>query len=104
MPRHRRYSRLSRRAPSFPNGRYSTARRSRLRKSLADAQQEPVADLAIGLQFLLPTAFGSGRVRRRPIFHVCGKRARQIQSLVVGFGRKRDDKVEVKALPIVELL
>ena len=40
----------------------SPARRADLGKALADAQQQAVADLAIGLQLLLAVALGAGRI------------------------------------------
>ena len=44
------------------------ARRADFGKPLADAQQQAVADLAIGLQLLLAIALGAGRILGRPVF------------------------------------
>src|ERR1700733_13268342 len=63
------------------------ARRAHLRKPLADAQQQAVADLAIGLQLLFAIAFGSGRIMRRPILYVGRQRACQLQRPVMRLRR-----------------
>src|SRR6201995_6136422 len=46
----------------------STAGRAHLRKPLADPQQQAVADLTIGVQFLLTAAIDAGGIRGRPVF------------------------------------
>src|SRR4051794_26312408 len=81
-----------------------SARRPALGKALADARQQAVADVAVGLQLLLAAAFDAGRILGRPVFHVRGIGVGQFQRLVVRFGRQRDDQIEVQAFPIVQIL
>src|SRR5689334_4967764 len=50
--------------------------RAGFRKPPADAREQRVADLAIGLELLLPVTVGAGRIVRRPIFDVGGERPR----------------------------
>src|SRR4051812_32276791 len=68
-------------APPLPR---LPARRRHPGKSLADAQQQGVADVAIGLQFLLAVALGSGGILGRPVFDVGRHGAGQFQRLVMG--------------------
>ena len=62
-----------------------------------------IAHLSIGVQPLLAAALDRRGVRGRPILDVDGERAREFQRLVVRFGRKRDDQVEIQSLEIVDL-
>src|ERR1700756_2501537 len=80
-----------------------TAGRADLGEALADAHRESVADLAIGVELLLAAAIGVGRIMRRPVFDVGRERARQVQRLVVGLRRERDDEVEIEPLPVFQL-
>src|SRR2546430_718876 len=82
----------------------SSDRRACLANPPADAHRQAVADLAIGGELLLAVAFHAGRIRRRPVFDIGGHGARQIQRLVVGFRRQRDDEIEIEPFPILELL
>src|ERR1700750_1481564 len=68
----------------------------RLGKALADAQEQRVAELAIGGELLLAAAMGRGRVHRGPVFDLGGERARQLQRLVMRLRRQRDDEVEIE--------
>src|SRR4051812_29672941 len=80
------------------------ARRAALGKALADAQEQAVADVAVGLQLLLAAAFDTGRILGRPVFHVRGIGVGQFQRLVVRLRRQRDDQVEVQTFPVVQVL
>src|SRR4051812_32235580 len=82
----------------------SPARGAAFRKPPADAREQAIADLAIGLKLLLAIAFGSGRILGRPVFDVGGGGPCQVQRLVVRLGRERDDEVEVKAFPVLQIL
>src|SRR5215472_18785905 len=64
-----------------------------LAKAPANAREQRVADLAIGGKLLLATAFGGGRIGRRPIFHVGGERPGQVEGLVMRLRRQRDDEI-----------
>jgi len=77
----------------------SIARRSRLGKPPADAQQEFIADLTIGLQLLLAIALRAGGSwsasipRRPPAFA-------SVPAPVMRLRRQRNDQVEVEPFPI----
>src|SRR5581483_4854003 len=73
-------------------------------KPLADARQNLIADIAIGLEPLLAAAFDRFRIGGRPIFHVDGAGAGQFQGAVMGLGRERDDEIEIEPFPFIQLL
>src|SRR6516162_4407696 len=62
--------------------------RASFRKPPANARQQRVADLAIGRQLLFPVTVGAGRIVRRPVFDVGGKRSRQVERLVMRLRRE----------------
>src|SRR3954452_2220569 len=80
------------------------ARRAAFGEALADAREQAVADVAVGLQLLLAAAFGDGGILRRPVFDIRGDGVGQFQRLVMRFGRKRNDQVEVEAFPVLQFL
>src|ERR1700676_3081842 len=82
----------------------SPAGRADFGKALADAEQERVADLAVGLQLLLAVALDAGGILRRPVLHFGRMGARQFQRPVMRLGGERDDQVEVEPLPILQFL
>ena len=59
----------------------SSARRACLGEAAANTHRKAVADIAIGLQLLLPIALDAGRILGRPVFHICGHGVRQLQEI-----------------------
>src|ERR1700682_2357193 len=72
-------------------------------EALANAREQLVAHLAIGVEALLAAAFDGARVRSRPIFNIGAADASDFERTVMRFGRQRDDEVEIEPLPFVEL-
>src|SRR3954447_15906634 len=69
-----------------------------------DPLQQLVAHVSVRIHALLPAALDRGRVGGGPVFHVERERARELERLVMRFGRERDDEVEIEPLQILELL
>src|SRR5215469_220969 len=73
------------------------------REAFPDSSQQLIAHIPIRIHPLLAASLDRGRIRGRPILHLCGECAGQLERLVVRFGRKGDDQVEIQPLQIVEL-
>src|SRR5208283_5925627 len=78
--------------------------RSGPRKALADAREQLVAHLAVGIEPLLAAPFDIARIRRRPILDIDAAGAGEFQRPVMGLRRQRDDEIEIESLPLVDLL
>jgi hypothetical protein len=62
--------------------------------STENFREQPVVHGAIGIEDLLAIAARKARVLRRPIFNIDGDAAHDLERLVIGFRRERDDQVE----------
>src|SRR5262249_49481432 len=73
------------------------------REALPDSSQQLIAHIPIRIHPLLAASFDRGRIRGRPILHVCGECTGQLERLGVRLRRKGDNQVEIQAFQIVEL-
>jgi hypothetical protein len=73
-------------------------------EALPDPAHQLVADVAIGVEPLLAVTLGDGGIGGRPVFDVEGERAGEVERLVVGLRRERDDEIEVEAFEVFEFL
>src|ERR1700677_4932239 len=72
-------------------------------KAFADMFRKLVAHGAIGVQPLHAAAFDGARVGGRPIFHIDAAHAGEFERAMVRLRCQRDDEIEIKPLPFVEL-
>src|SRR6266852_2810578 len=73
-------------------------------ESLANLSHQLIAHRAIGVEALLAIALDRGRIGCRPILDLDGKRARELERLVMRFGGERDDQIEIETFEVLELL
>src|SRR5580704_17660240 len=69
-------------------------------EALPDPPHELLADLAIRIEPLLAVPLDDGGIGGRPVFDLEGERAGEVERLMVGFRRQRDDEIEVEAFEI----